>query len=175
MSVQKIIAEADKFLDKGKIPEAVEKLKAALQAEPMNQLATTKLANAYAAAGSKEKAAATFTALANRLSEAGKAQVAIAVYKQAIELTPGDIALKLRYAQECEGVGKLSDAQNQAQGVFQYYLRRKKYFDAANILPMLVRLNGKDERLKQAWLEVMQLSQAEKKLVHLLVALAGPP
>ncbi|MGE3261216.1 MAG: tetratricopeptide repeat protein [Bacteriovoracia bacterium] len=175
MSVQKIIAEADKLLDRGKLPEAIEKLKFALQAEPTNQLATTKLANAYAAGGSKEKAAATFTALANRLSEVGKAQVAIAVYKQALELTPNDISLKLRFAQECESVGKVGDAQTQAQSVFQYYLRRKKYFDAANILPMLVRLNGKDDILKQAWLEVMLLSQAEKKLVHLLVALCGPP
>lgn len=175
MSVQKIIAEADKLLDRGKLPEAIEKLKFALQAEPTNQLATTKLANAYVAGGSKEKAAATFTALANRLSEVGKAQVAIAVYKQALELTPNDISLKLRFAQECESVGKVGDAQTQAQSVFQYYLRRKKYFDAANILPMLVRLNGKDDILKQAWLEVMLLSQAEKKLVHLLVALCGPP
>lgn len=175
MSVQKIIAEADKLLERGKLSEAIEKLKLALADEPMNQLATTKLANAYAASGSNEKAAATFVALGQRLSDAGKSQVAIAVYKQALEFTPNDIALKLRFAEECEGVGKVGDAHTHAQGVFQYYLRRKKYFDAANILPMLVRLNGKDERLKQVWLEVMQLSQAEKKLVHLLVAFGGPP
>lgn len=175
MSVQKLIAEADKLLDRGKHAEAIEKLKAALQTEPMNQLATTKLANAYAATGNKEKAAATVISLANKLSDAGKAQVAIAVFKQALEFTPNDIALKLRYAQECEGVGKVGDAQTQASAVLQHYLRRKRYFDAANILPMLVRLNAKDDRLKLAWLEVMQLSQAEKKLVHLLVALCGPP
>lgn len=175
MSVQKLISEAEKLLEKQKFPEAIEKLNTALKSEPMNQLVVSKLASAHAENGEPQKAGSVLVSMANRLSEAGKAQVAIAIFKQALDYLPNDISLKLRYAQECEGVGKVGEAQTYAQQVFQFYVKRKKYFEAANINPMLVRLNAKDERLKFAWLEVLQLSQAEQKLIHLIVALCGPP
>jgi tetratricopeptide (TPR) repeat protein len=175
MSVQKLIAEADKLLDKGKVPEALEKLKTAFNSEPMNQLVATKLANIFVESGDSAKAAKVYVGLANRLSEAGKAQVAIAVYKQALEINPDDIELKFRFAKECEGLGKIGDALVYAQQVLQYYIQRKKYFDASNIMPLLVRVHTKDESYKLAWVEVMQYSQAEQKLSHLLVALCGPP
>ena len=175
MSVQKLIGEAEKLLEKRKIPEAIEKLRAAAKSEPMNQLVASKLAAALAENGQRPQAAEVLTALANRLSDAGKAQVSIAIFKQAMDFAPNDIDLKIKYARECEGVGKVGDAQTYAQQIFQHFVRRKKYFDAANIIPMLVRLNGKDERLKHAWIEVMQLSQAEQKMIHLIVALCGPP
>jgi tetratricopeptide (TPR) repeat protein len=173
--MSKLVSEADRLLEKGKIPEAIEKLKAALKDDPLNQLVATKLANAFIENDEKENAIKVFTQLANRLSEAGKSQIAIAIYKQAIELDPKDIALKVRFATECESVGKIGDAMGQANLAFQYYIRRKKYFDAANILPLMVRLQPKDEKLKLNWIEVLQLSQADQKLVHLLVALCGPP
>lgn len=173
--MSKLIAEADKLLEKGKIPEALEKLKAAQKAEPLNQLVATKLANAYVDNGETDKAVKVFVALADRLSEAGKAQVAIAIYKQALELNPADVTLKVKFAVECEAAGKLSDAQNNASFALKHYLSRKKYFDAANLMPMLVRIQGKDEKLKETWIEILQLSQADQKLIHLLVALCGPP
>lgn len=173
--MSKLISEADRLLEKGKIREALEKLKAAQKAEPLNQLVATKLANAYVDNGESDKAVKVFVSLADRLSEAGKAQVAIAIYKQALELDPADISLKVKFAIECEAAGKMSDAQSHANFALNHYLPRKKYFDAANLMPMLVRLNGKDERLKSTWIEILQLSQADQKLIHLLVALCGPP
>jgi tetratricopeptide (TPR) repeat protein len=173
--MSKLISEADKLLEKGKVPEAIEKLKSALKAEPLNQLVATKIANVFVEEGEPANAAKVYIALATRLSDAGKAQVAIAIYKQALELTPNDIDLKVKFAIECEAVGKVGDAQTQANLALQYYLRRKKYFDATNILPLLARVQTKDEKIKIAWVEIMQLSQAEQKLVHLLVAVCGPP
>jgi tetratricopeptide (TPR) repeat protein len=173
--MSKLVSEADRLLDKGKVPEAIEKLKSALKEDPLNQLVATKLANAFLANDDQDSATKVYTQLANRLSEAGKAQIAIAIYKQALELSPDDIALKVKFATECEAVGKMGDALGQVNLAFQYYIRRKKYYDAANILPLMVRLQPKDEKLKLSWIEIMQLSQADQKLVHLLVALCGPP
>lgn len=173
--MSKLVSEADRLLDKGKIPEAIEKLKAALKEDPLNQLVATKLANAFLANDDQDSATKVYAQLANRLSEAGKSQIAIAIYKQALELAPNDINLKVKFAVECESVGKIGDALGQASLAFQYYIRRKKFYDAANILPLMVRLQPKEEKLKLSWLEVMQLSQAEQKLVHLLVAFCGPP
>ncbi len=173
--MSKLISEADKLLEKGKIPEAIEKLKSALTAEPLNQLIATKLANVYVDSGHLESAVKVYVGLAGRLSDAGKSQISIAIYKQAIDLNPNDIPLKVKFAQECEGVGKVGDALAQGQMALQYYLKRKKYFDAANLLPLLVRMQPKDEKLKALWIEVIQWSQAEQKLPHLLVAFCGPP
>lgn len=173
--MSKLVSEAERLLEKGKVPEALDKLKSALKAEPLNQLVATKIANIYVDSGETVNAVKVLVALADRLSEAGKAQVAIAIYKQAIELNPQDIDLKIKFAQECEIVGKLGDAQAQANIALQHFLRRKKYFDASNIMPLLVRIQSKDERLKAAWIDIMQFSQADQKLLHLVVALCGPP
>ncbi len=173
--MSKLVSEADRLLDKGKVPEAIEKLKSALKEDPLNQLVATKLANAFLANDDQDSATKVYAQLAARLSEAGKSQIAIAIYKQALELAPDDINLKVKFASECEAVGKIGDALGQASLAFQYYIRRKKFYDAANILPLMVRLQPKEEKLKLSWLEVMQLSQAEQKLVHLLVAFCGPP
>ncbi len=175
MSVQKLVAEADKLLEKGKVPEGIAKLKTALTQEPLNQIVATKLANIHVQNREPEEAAKVYGQLAKRLSDAGKSQVAIAIYKQALELTPDDINLRVKFAQECESVGKLGDAFLQAQVALQYYLKRKKFFDAANLLPLLARAQPKDEKIKLAWVEVLHLSQAEQKLVHFLVAICGPP
>lgn len=175
MSVQKLVSEADRLLEKGKAPEAIEKLKQALRDEPLNQFVGTKLSALLVDSGDKSGAVKVLVTLAEKLSDAGKSQVAIAIFKQAIDLDPTNIDLKVKYTRECESVGKLGDALGQGQIALQYYLRRKKYFDAANLMPVLVRIQPKDEKLKQAWLEVMQFAQADQKLIHLLVALCGPP
>lgn len=175
MSVQKLVAEADKLLEKGKLPEGIAKLKQALQGEPLNQIVATKLANNLVQSGNAAEAAKVYGSLAKRLSEAGKAQLAIAIYKQAIELSPDDVNLRVKFAQECESVGKLGDAFLQAQIALQYYLKRKKYFDAADLMPVLARSQPKDEKVKTTWAEVLYLSQAEQKVVHFLVAICGPP
>lgn len=175
MAVQKLIAEADKLFEKGKHAEGVSKLKQALAEEPLNQIVATKLANVFVQNREPLEAAKVYSFLAKKLSEAGKSQVAIAIYKQAVELAPDDVSLRVRYAQECESVGKLGDAFLQGQIALQYFLRRKKYFDAANLMPLMARSQPKDEKIKMAWVEVLHLSQADQKLVHFLVAAWGPP
>lgn len=173
--MSKLIAEVDKLLEKGKLPEAIDKLKSGIRSEPLNQLLATKLANIFLEQQEPANAAKVYVALASRLSEAGKAQVAIAIYKQALDLDPTNIELKVKFAIESESAGKISDAHHHAQIALQFYLRRKKFFDASNLFPLLVRTAPKDEKLKLAWVEVLQLSQAEQKVLHLLVALCGPP
>lgn len=175
MSVQKLVAEADKLFEKGKVPEGIAKLKAALTEEPLNQIVATKLAGIYVQNREPLEASKVYGGLAKRLSDAGKSSVAIAIYKQALELSPDDIALRFRYATECEAEGKLGDAFLQGQIVLNYYLRRKKYFDASNVLPLMARAQPKDDKIKAAWIDVMQLCQADQKLANLLVALCGPP
>ncbi|RYZ95920.1 MAG: tetratricopeptide repeat protein, partial [Proteobacteria bacterium] len=174
MSVQKLIAEAEKLLDKKKVPDAIERFKTALGLEPLNQLVSSRLANIYLDMGDRPSAARAYSDLAARLAEAGKTGVAIAFYKQAIEISPDNMELRVIYARECEEMGKIGDAQTQAQAALQHYLRRKKYLDASVVMPLLIRLQGRDD-LKAAWIEVIQLGQGEQKIPHLLVALCGPP
>ncbi|MRU29868.1 hypothetical protein FGW84_00795, partial [Xylella fastidiosa subsp. multiplex] len=64
MSVQKLISEADKFFEKGKTPEGLAKLKAALAQEPLNQLVATKLANVLLQENQTAEAAKVYGGLA---------------------------------------------------------------------------------------------------------------
>jgi len=174
MSVQKLIAEAEKLLDKKKPAEAIDRLKSALAQEPLNQLVVSRLANIYLEQNDRPSAARAYSDLARRLGQAGKSAVAIALYKQAIDIYPENMEFRVAYARECEEMGKVGDAQAQGQLALQYFLRRKKYLEAADVMPLLVRLNPRDD-LKAAWIETIQLSYGEQKLPHLLVALCGPP
>lgn len=175
MSAQKLLAEAEKALEKGKETEAIEKFKKALAMEPTNQFAGTRLSAVYAELGKADLAGEVLKALGGRLAEAGKAHVAIAIYKQACEYLPRDIALKLKLASECESARKFNEALIFSQQALSYYLQRKRYFEAANVMPLLARLNEKDQNIKFMWFEVLRLSQAEQKVIHFLVNVFGPP
>lgn len=175
MSVQKLVTEAERLLEKGKIADGIAKLQQALKQEPLNQIVATKLAHTYVHEGNYPEAVKTFDSLAQRLSDAGKGQVAIAIYKQAIDLAPNDINLRIRFAQECESSGKMADAYIQGQTALMFFLQRKKFFDAAGLLPLLVRAQPKNAKLKEQWGEILELCQADQKLIHFLVAVCGPP
>ena len=175
MSVQKTLAEAEKYFDKGKFTEAIDKFKQVLAADPLHQLAATKLATIYIQKDTPVDASKVFAGLAKRLSDAGKAQVAIAFFKQALDLNENDVDLKFKFSQECESAGKIGEAAKFAKQVLDHYLSRKKYFDAANVMPLLIRCYTRDESNKKIWIDVLRKSQAEDKIVHLLVGVCGPP
>ncbi len=174
MSAQKL-AEADKLLEKGKVAEAIQAFKSLVASEPNNQTYVTKLAAAYAADGDMAASIATLLGYAKRVAKAGKPQLAVAILKQALEREPENVGLLEEYAAQCEASGKFSEAANTAQKVLAIYLPRKKYFDALNVFPLLVRVAPKEQKFRAAWVEIMGIALAEQKLIHLLVALLGPP
>lgn len=174
MSAQKL-AEAEKLLEKGKVAEAIQAFKSLVASEPNNQTYVTKLSAAYAADGDMAASIATLLGYAKRVGKAGKPQLAVAILKQALEREPENVGLLEEYAAQCEASGKFSEAANTAQKVLAIYLPRKKYFDALNVFPLLVRVAPKEQKFRAAWVEIMGIALAEQKLIHLLVALLGPP
>ncbi len=175
MSAQKLLAEADKLLEKGKTAEAVAKVRSAVAAEPTNQLIVTKLVDLYLNLGKVAEAAQAYVQLAERLSEAGKSQVAVAVYKKALDVIPGDYNLRNKYVMECERAGKLGEAYAGAQDLLSYLIPRKKYFEALNIFVVIYRVQARDPNFRNLWLDLLLKTQSEQKLIHFLVALFGPP
>ncbi len=175
MSTQKLLAEAEKLLERGKTAEAIEKLKSCIATEPNNQLAVNRLAHAYMSLGEEAKAVDTLAQFARKMATAGKPQVAVAIYKQALDIAPQNTNLIQEFAFQCEEAGKLSEASTQAQKLLSYYLPRKKFFDALNIFPLLARISQKDDNIKTLWIQAMRSGLAELKLIHLLVAVLGPP
>ncbi|MCO5142648.1 MAG: hypothetical protein M9962_06120 [Oligoflexia bacterium] len=175
MSVQKLLAEAEKLLEKGKHQEAISKLNSALSIDKLNQIVATKLAGAYLELGNQKEAAKVYIDLASRLTDEGRAKIAIAIFKQAMDLSPDDIEIRVKYALGCESVGKNGDALQSAQIALKYFLKRKKYFDAAGLMPLINRLQPNVEAYKLAWIEILELAQAERMVIDMLVSMCGPP
>jgi len=175
VSIDKLLSQAEKFLDKGKKKEAIEKLKEVLRSDPDHQQAAGKLAQAYIETEQPEEAAKIFEKMAAKASDAGRAQVAVALLKQALDYLPDNINLLTKISFECENIGKLSEAGNYGQRVLNYYLARKKYIEALPICGLIARVSPKNEEIKNTWIEILMFISIDDKIIPALVFFWGPP
>lgn len=175
MSVTKLLEQADKLLEKGKAEEALAKLQAAFAQDPSNELAANKLARTFVALGKQAEAVNIYKQLGVRAGSSGKSQKAVALFRQGLEIDPGNLEIIEKLAPECEAIGKLSEAATYAKQVLGHYLPRKRYLDALAALALLARVQPNDEGIRQAWLELLIYVRLEPQLQKALVCLCGPP
>lgn len=175
MDVQKVLAQIEQLLKRGKTQEAVEKLEDVLEADPQNEVAANKLAVAYISLEQKSKAVGLYCDVARRASAKGKNQKAFAMYKQALSIDDSDPRVLKGIAEESEQLGKFSDAVKYSELLVNYYLPRKRYLDIIDACARLVRCQPENERAKQIWLEVVRILADESKLARALVVFCGPP
>lgn len=175
MSVQKILAQAEKLLQKGKLQEATTKLEEVLRTDPNNEVAANKLAIAYIDLGERSKAVGLYCQIAKRASDIGKSNKAIALYKQALNVDPRDFRVLSGLADESEQLGKFSEAKQFTSQLINFLLPRKRYLEATESCARLVRCSPNDEGPKIQWLEILRLLSDDSRLTPALVALCGPP
>lgn len=175
MSIEKLLSQADKLLEKGRIEEAIQKFQEALRTDPKNQQANNRLAQAYIANDQANEAVKIFEDLAIQASEAGRSQIAVALLKQALDLDQDNLALMSKLALECEIIGKLSEANMYARQILAYYVARKKHVEALPICGLLARVSPKDDQLKSIWLEILTYICIDERLMPALVYFCGPP
>lgn len=175
MSVDKILAQADKLLEKEKFEDAIEKLQPVFAQNPNNELLGNKLARAFIGANRKIDAVGVYKQLGSRAAADGKSQKALAMYRQGLECDPDNLGLLELIAPECEAIGKHTEAATYAQKVLAYYVPRKKYLDALSSFAILARVQPNDEGIRQAWVELLMYVRHELHLQKALVCLCGPP
>jgi GGDEF domain-containing protein/tetratricopeptide (TPR) repeat protein len=100
--IAKRLERADKFLQKGKLPSALEELRAALQEDSSNDMVRQRAADLCISLNLTDDAAGYLADLFDHLVAQGRSTEAISTYKKLTRLSPTTTARTFKYAQLME-------------------------------------------------------------------------
>jgi len=148
----KVIAKAQKYLQKGDIKKAIKQYESLLKDDPSDIRTKLKVADLYLRMGERNKALEGFEDVAKFYEAQGFLLKAVAVYKQMQKLRPDDFEVRLALANLYHKLGLLSDALNHYKAALSLQAK------AGLVL----------ERL-QTWKKMMELDPDNAKL-HVALA-----
>lgn len=174
---EKILARAQKFLQKGQNQKAVEEYEKILEIDPKDVRILQKVGDLYAKVGNIETATEYFRKVAEFYAADGFFLKAVAVYKQISKLDPGIIKVYLRLAELYNQLSLNSEAMKQYQIVMKHYEKKgmkKEYLDVVKKLAdldpenivnrmRLAELYSKEGRDKEAVAEYKQIALEQKE------------
>jgi tetratricopeptide (TPR) repeat protein len=137
----KLIEEAQKFIQRGQLDKAAKVYAQIVSLEPSAINLRQKLAELLVKAGQPDGARTEYEAIGNHYASSGFYQKAIAVYKQVQKLFPGDIATTLTLAGLNEKHGLVGNALAEYKLVYDYYERES---NAAESLKILEKMHNVD-------------------------------
>jgi tetratricopeptide (TPR) repeat protein len=137
----KLIEEAQKFIQRGQLDKAVKVYMQVVSLEPSTINLRQKLAELLVKAGQPDGARIEYQAIGKHYATSGFYQKAIAVYKQVQKLFPGDIATTLTLAGLNEKHGLVGNALAEYKLAYDYYERE---FNAAESLKILEKMHNVD-------------------------------
>lgn len=137
----KLIEEAQKFIQRGQLDKAVKNYVQALSLEPSAINLRQKLAELLVKAGQPDGARTEYEVIGKHYASSGFYQKAIAVYKQVQKLFPGDIAITLTLAGLNERHGLVGNALAEYKLAYDYYERES---NAAESLTILEKMHNVD-------------------------------
>jgi pilus assembly protein FimV len=121
MDKNKIIQNAQKFIQKGQIDKAIKEYSKIVEADPKDVRTRLKIGDLHAKKGANREAADTYMKVAEAYGQQGFFLKAVAVYKQILKLQPDLIDVNLKLAELYHQLGLMSDAMAQYQTVVGYY------------------------------------------------------
>ncbi|MDF1564902.1 MAG: tetratricopeptide repeat protein [Deltaproteobacteria bacterium] len=123
MDKNKVIQNAQKFIQKGQLDKAIKEYEKVLQADPSDVRSRLKIGDLQAKKGDNRGAAETYILVAESYGQQGFFLKAVAVYKQILKLDPDRVEVNLKLAELYHQLGLMSDAMAQYQSVAAYYER----------------------------------------------------
>jgi tetratricopeptide (TPR) repeat protein len=133
----KIIAEATKLVQKGAFDKAIKTYERILAEDPKDVRIVLKIGELYQKLRDDRAASEAFKKVAEIYTDQGFFLKAVAVFKQASKLDPGDLAVNEKLAALNQQLGLMSDAMSQLQLVAAAY---EKAGDQARLLDVLKRM-----------------------------------
>ena len=109
-SKQRLLQNADKYLQRGSYERAIRTLKKAIQVDPRDIQVRKKLGEAYYRHGMRDDAAAEFLALADYFRSGGLLPKAVAMYKRALQIQPKRSKFRFQLAELYNELGMRADA-----------------------------------------------------------------
>lgn len=152
----KLLDAAQKFLNQGKLAQAISQYQEILRYEPRDQVTLMTLGDLYVRAGDSARAVEIFQRLAQLFQSEGFTSKAIAIYKKIAKLTPNDPAPLEKLAELYAQQGILSEARPIFLQLAEMHLKGGRGDAAAGVLRRLVELEPDNLRVQMRLADLYQ-------------------
>jgi pentatricopeptide repeat protein len=148
LSKEKLLASAQKNLEKGQIVKAIKDYEQIVQLDARDMRHRQKLAELYCRQNMNKEAFASFQAVARSYADAGFYLKAIAVFKQMLKLEPDQFDLDERLAELNEKQGLTGNALGEYRSLALLLEKTKRFEDAAAILQKMKKLDPENVSIR---------------------------
>lgn len=169
----KLLADAQKLLQKGLTDKAIKAFQDALTFDPADQRLRQRLAELLARANRPEEARSEFLTVGKSLAENGFYLKAIAVYKQIEKLFPDDISITLTLASLNDKHGLVAQAMADYKKAFTHYERQANMAEAVNVLQAMQKTDPQNVNIRLKLAEVLHQLGRLDDAYQVFAALAG--
>ena len=170
---EKLLAEAQKLLQKGLTDKAVKTYQEALALDPSDQRVRQRLAELFIRANRLEDARTEFLGVGKALAANGFYLKAIAVYKQIEKLFPDDISITLTLASLNEKHGLVAQAMAEYKKAFEHYERHENMAEAVNVLQSMQKTDPQNVNIRLKLAEVLHQLGRLDDAYQVFTSLAG--
>ena len=141
MNRNKVIAAAQKFVQKGQLDKAIREYRKVVDEDPRDVRIWLKIGDLQARRGASSEAVETYSKVAEYYSEQGFYLKAVAVYKQILRLDPELVDVNLRLAELYKQLGLLNDAMRQYEQVSNHLHQQGRSREALDALRQIINLD----------------------------------
>ena len=160
----KVVEAAQKYVQKGKIPAAIQEYQKVLAKEPRNLDIMTIVAGLHESIGNKEEALRCLYKLGQVNLQAGFTRNAIAFYRRITRMDPGAIDAILQLGELYTLQGQLADAKAQYQRASDFFSQHNQADKCVEVMEKILLLDPENvaskQRLAQMYQEVNRKDDA---------------
>ena len=141
MNRNKVIAAAQKFVQKGQLDKAIREYRKVVDEDPRDVRIWLKIGDLQARRGAAGEAVDTYSKVAEYYSEQGFYLKAVAVYKQILRIDSDLVDVNLRLAELYKQLGLLNDAMRQYEQVSSHLHAQGRSREALDALRQIINLD----------------------------------
>jgi len=150
---QKALSAAEKFVQQGKLPNAIAEYEKVLKADPKELTVSNTIGDLYARLGQADKAVESFKSVGDAYAAQGFTVKAIAMYKKLTKLKP-TLESVLRLAELYTQQGLFNDARAQYLQVAEEFLRSGELEQAVRIFQKTLEMDPENVAMRTRLAEV---------------------
>ncbi len=150
---QKALSAAEKFVQQGKLPNAIAEYEKVLKADPKELTVSNTIGDLYARLGQADKAVESFKSVGDAYATQGFTVKAIAMYKKLTKLKP-TLESVLRLAELYTQQGLFNDARAQYLQVAEEFLRSGELEQAVRIFQKTLEMDPENVAMRTRLAEV---------------------
>jgi tetratricopeptide (TPR) repeat protein len=150
---QKVLANAEKYVQQGKLPNAISEYEKILKNDPKDLTVTNTVGDLYSRSGESDKATECFKTVGDAYASQGFTVKAIAMYKKICKLQPSLESL-LKLAELYTQQGLFNDARAQYLQVAEEFLKAGELDNAVRIFQKILEMDPENSTMRVRLAEV---------------------